>query len=186
MISFWKLRLAHIVHLCRLLITFANSLEPDQARHKAWPDLVPNCLTLWWYSCKNFSRKFLKNQLTHVRIQNVLSEGVQLFFFLLFFDEGRMDQNTTISRKSWRAIIGTPAKHHLNGLSLGGRWWPYIECWLGSFVIFKGIQTTFAKIPYNFCDFPERVQTPCPPTPLDLRMRQQQKNACKITQSAKS
>ena len=28
-----------------LLITFANSLDPDQARQKVGPDLDPNCLT---------------------------------------------------------------------------------------------------------------------------------------------
>ena len=32
--------------LCRLLITFANSLDPDQARQNVGPDLDPNCLTL--------------------------------------------------------------------------------------------------------------------------------------------
>ena len=26
--------------------TFANSLDPDQARQNVWPDLDPNCLTL--------------------------------------------------------------------------------------------------------------------------------------------
>ena len=31
---------------CRLLITFANSLDPDQARHFVGPDLDPNYLTL--------------------------------------------------------------------------------------------------------------------------------------------
>ena len=30
---------------CCLLITFANSLDPDQARQNVWPDLDPNCLT---------------------------------------------------------------------------------------------------------------------------------------------
>ena len=32
--------------ICHLLITFANSLYPDQARHNVVPDLDPNCLTL--------------------------------------------------------------------------------------------------------------------------------------------
>ena len=32
--------------LGRLLITFANSLDPDQARQNVWPDLDPSCLTL--------------------------------------------------------------------------------------------------------------------------------------------
>ena len=31
---------------CRLLITFANSLDPDQAQQNVGPDLDPNCLTL--------------------------------------------------------------------------------------------------------------------------------------------
>ena len=30
---------------CCLLITFANSLDPDQARQKVGPNLDPNCLT---------------------------------------------------------------------------------------------------------------------------------------------
>ena len=37
--------LAVTVKLCRLPITFANSLEPDQDRHYVSPDLDPNCLT---------------------------------------------------------------------------------------------------------------------------------------------
>ena len=31
---------------CHLLITFANSLDPDQDRHYVCPDLDPNCETL--------------------------------------------------------------------------------------------------------------------------------------------
>ena len=31
---------------CRLLITFANSLDTDQARQNVGPDLDPNCLML--------------------------------------------------------------------------------------------------------------------------------------------
>ena len=30
----------------RLLISFVNSLDPDQARQNVGPDLDPNCLTL--------------------------------------------------------------------------------------------------------------------------------------------
>ena len=33
--------------LCHLLITFANSLNPDQDQHSVGPDLDPNSLTLW-------------------------------------------------------------------------------------------------------------------------------------------
>ena len=34
---------------CCLLITFENSLDPDQARQNVGPDLDPNCLTPGWY-----------------------------------------------------------------------------------------------------------------------------------------
>ena len=44
----------------------ANSLEPDQAPQNVGPDLVPNCLTLWRYTRKSFSKKLIlkKNQLS--------------------------------------------------------------------------------------------------------------------------
>ena len=32
-------------YFCHLLMTFANSLDPDQARQNVGPDLDPNCLT---------------------------------------------------------------------------------------------------------------------------------------------
>ena len=44
---------------CHLLITLANSLDPDQDRQNVGPDLDPNCLTLWWYSWKNFRKKLI-------------------------------------------------------------------------------------------------------------------------------
>ena len=42
------IRLWHIVTAleCRLLIIFANSLDPDQAQQNVGPDLDPNYLTL--------------------------------------------------------------------------------------------------------------------------------------------
>ena len=36
----------NIVSWCCLLISFANSLEPDQAGYNVGPDLGPNCLIL--------------------------------------------------------------------------------------------------------------------------------------------
>ena len=47
-----------------------------------------------------------------------------------------------------QTIIGPPAKRHLNGVSLACPWWPNIECWLGSLVIFQGIRTSIARKPY--------------------------------------
>ena len=32
--------------LCRMLTTFANSLDPDRDRQNVGPDLDPSCLTL--------------------------------------------------------------------------------------------------------------------------------------------
>ena len=32
-------------NFCNLLITFVNSLDPDQAQQNTGPDLDPNCLT---------------------------------------------------------------------------------------------------------------------------------------------
>ena len=36
------------VDFCCLLITFANSLDPEQASQNVGPDLDPNCLTPRW------------------------------------------------------------------------------------------------------------------------------------------
>ena len=46
-------------------------------------------------------------------------------------------------RHLWRLAGGK--RHAIYGVSLADRWWPDIECWLGSFVIFQGIRTSIAK-----------------------------------------
>ena len=38
----------------------------------------------------------------------------------------------------------------VNGVSLAGRRWPNIECWLGSFVIFQRIWIRIVKKPYSY------------------------------------
>ena len=81
-----------------------------------------------------------------------------LFLLLsLVVDEERKDPNTNISRPSSACLC-----------------WPNIECWLGSFVIFQGIWTSIAKIPYFFFYFSGGGggQDPLypPPPPLDLHM----------------
>ena len=50
-------------------------------------------------------------------------------------------------------IIGQPGKRHLNGVSLAGLWWPNIEFFLGSFMIFQGIWTSIAMKPNIFVIF---------------------------------
>ena len=46
------------------LITFANNLDPDQARQNVGPDLDPICLTLLWYSWKNFSKNLILKKIS--------------------------------------------------------------------------------------------------------------------------
>ena len=61
------------------------------------------------------------------------------------------------------AIIGTPAKRHLNGVSLACRRWPNIECWLGSFVIFMGFGPVLLENPIFFVIFQGGADTQPPP-----------------------
>ena len=96
----------------------------------------------------------------NVRIQKVLSEGVQLwqrFFFVWWGKEGSKDHYK-------RAIIGLPGKRHLNGILLACRWWPNIECWLVSFVILRGSGAVLLRNPI-FLWFYRGVRTPCPLSP---------------------
>ena len=73
-----------------------------------------------------------------------------------FFYKGKDDPNSANSVppsvRQRNAIIGPPAKRHLNGVSLAGRWWPNIECWLGSFVIYL-LKTLFYRrnLLYQVC-----------------------------------
>ena len=57
------------------------------------------------------------------------------------------------------ATIGPSAKCHLNGVLPVCWWWPNIECWLGSFVIFSGDPDKNGKETLYFC-----VQSPIPPS----------------------
>ena len=81
---------------------------------------------------------------------------LRMFFFSLFFN-------------NW---IQIPLKsgHHrpasqtsLNAVSLVCRWWPNMEYWLGSFVIFQGIRTSIAKKLYIFVIFQGGGDTLSPP-----------------------
>ena len=75
-------------------------------------------------------------------------------------DEDREDPNTTNF-----GYHRPPAKHNLNGGSLTPQCRPYIECWLNSFVIVKGIWASIAKGFDAYCDFSGGgIWTPCPIT----------------------
>ena len=47
-----------------------------------------------------------------------------------------------------------------NGVSLACQWWPNIDCWMGSFVIFQGTRTSITMKPYHLVIF---RGGPCPP-----------------------
>ena len=50
---------------CRLRLTFANSLDPDQDQQNVGPDLDPNCLTLTVFLIECFDKfNFEKSQPT--------------------------------------------------------------------------------------------------------------------------
>ena len=72
-----------------------------------------------------------------------------------------------------RAING-PANETPNGVSLADRWWlSNIECWLGSFVIFRWCGPVLLKKPtflWGFF-FREGVRTPGPPLDPSLTLQ---------------
>ena len=51
-------------NFCRLLINFANSLDPDQAWQYVRPDLDPTSLIFWWYSQKNFLKLLILEKIS--------------------------------------------------------------------------------------------------------------------------
>ena len=84
----WKWNLSHFS--CRLLITFSNSLDPDQDRHCIGPDPGPTRLALWESSRKISPKKLIlreKNQQTKTttwkipsmqRLSQTLNDHAQL------------------------------------------------------------------------------------------------------------
>ena len=90
------------------------------------------------------------------------SDNYFIYFYKHFFsiDDGWEDPNTTISG----AIIGPPVKH----VSLVHRWWPNIECCLGSFVILGGSAPVLQEKTYIIMIL-FIIQATCspPPPPLD-------------------
>ena len=57
---------------CLLLITFANSLDPNQARHNVRPDLDPSCMTLRYHSWKKILKKIMLRNFC--RRQNIVTK----------------------------------------------------------------------------------------------------------------
>ena len=80
----------------------------------------------------------------HARIKRGSNFDNVFYYFFCFLVWGK--EGTKIHYK-W-AIKGPPAKRHLNGISLAGRWCSNIE-----FCDFKGIRPSIAKEPYVFVIF---------------------------------
>ena len=55
------------------VIIFEISLDSDQAWQNVGPDLNPICLTLWWYSWKNFLKKLTDDKKACNNTQHVKS-----------------------------------------------------------------------------------------------------------------
>ena len=65
---------------CCLLITFANSLDADQAGQNIGPDLDPDCLILWWYSWKIFFEKImLKKKIPQMTKKHAKLSSMQIY-----------------------------------------------------------------------------------------------------------
>ena len=84
------------------------------------------------------------------------SGGTASTTFFTQVDKKREDSNYLYHYK--RAIIDLPVKHHLIGVPLACQCWPNIECWLDSFVVLQGIQTSI----YVFLVL-QGCRTHCPP-----------------------
>ena len=72
---------------------------------------------------------------------------IRLGFFVCFFRGARLQKPTKAG--NYQPASETPLKWCL----AGGPIMAHIECWLGSFVILQGIQTSITRKPYKFVIF---------------------------------
>ena len=75
----------YVVYLCRLLITFANSFYPDQARQNVEPDLDPKLFDTLMVFLKEIFKKVdfeKKNQQTTKSMQNY-PEGKDFYAYAI-------------------------------------------------------------------------------------------------------
>ena len=93
-----------------------------------------------------------------------------LFYFTCtdsFFQASRRVQLDNFFLTVERIQIPLKVGHHrpASDVSLADRWWPNIECWLGSFVIFQGFRNSIANELYSFAIF-RGPWPPVAPTPF--------------------
>ena len=137
---------------------FSKQPECSSAQHISCKNNLPVTLCI----LGNFSCFYL--WVSRAQIQKVFSEGVQFWLCLFLFLFSWWGQRGSKYHYK-RPTIGPPAKHHLNSVSLAGRWWPNIECRHGSFVVVQGIWTSIAKKSYIFFYFSGGLDPLSPPPP---------------------
>ena len=69
---------------CRLLITFANSLDSDQDRQKVWSDLDSNCLT--YFEKKKIEKKIQQQKKSQQQKKINCKKACRVNKLLLPFD----------------------------------------------------------------------------------------------------
>ena len=67
------------LQICRLLLTFAKSLEPDQAKHNSQSKLEQKCLTLRWNYRLSFFF-FLKKK--YPKTTTIITKHAELTYLL--------------------------------------------------------------------------------------------------------
>ena len=81
-------------------MTFANSLDPDQARQNVRPDLSPNCLTLMVFLKEYFEKvDFEKNQQKTIEMHTILTKRQQTYLTRHFSLQIQEDSFSIISQQ---------------------------------------------------------------------------------------
>ena len=118
---------------CRLLITFANSLDPDQDRQNVGPDLDPNCLCRTHFLKKISRRQGKHEQLPSMQRKEHLSGFSQRKFSskkcvktvtVSFIPSSLLDslyRNTIFACFNWIVILYLFSKHYQSITQFGFR-----------------------------------------------------------------
>ena len=96
---------------CRLLIAFANSLDPDQARHNVCPDLGPNHLTL-----RLFLEEFFFKKLTLKKVSRRQQKHEKLEDLKVLRRSPDLLNNVKIGQGQLQLIMKQILFYHILGL----------------------------------------------------------------------
>ena len=112
------------VHMLVWVYTCQNATLLEITCHGSFKHRVVTCLSSSQPCTTETSLVSYSKEQEHARIQIFFQRGSNFFL---------VNEWIQISLKSGHHRPATD-----NGVSLVCRWWPNIECWLGSFVIFRG------------------------------------------------